>query len=426
MLVVRFSRAIVKGQIALGTIRTSFVLSLRLLIQAGTLLLVARLLGPEEFGAFAGIASLAILLGTFSTFGTNLVLLGEVSKDPRRRDDVLSYAMPTTLLCGSLLLFVYLALAHWVLASSVIPWPTVLAIGVAEVMLQPLFVLPVNEHLALGRTARSQLLVNIPLALRMFAAGIVLLCQFEQPLSVYSYGYLSASILALLVVSATMSEPWPGIRRWRFPKAIELKRNVSYAALAISYSAPSELDKTLAVKLLPVSESGLYAAASRVIGAATLPLSAMMLTVLPRLFYLNEKPNGGSRRIVCWVYGGTAIYSVLLSIVLWHISSFVEAAFGEGYEGVAGVVSVLALATPGIALRLTGTTYIMSLDKPWMRVVFETFLTITMLFLSICFVEYYGVYSIVYAVMISEYLFAAVILVFVVKSFKSEKTNSSV
>lgn len=83
-----------RGPIARATIQTSFVLGLRLLVQAGTLLLVARMLEPFEFGAFAGIVALAVLLGTFSTFGTHLVLLGEMSKDPYQREHILSYASP--------------------------------------------------------------------------------------------------------------------------------------------------------------------------------------------------------------------------------------------------------------------------------------------------------------------------------------------
>ena len=49
-----------KGPIARGTVRTSFVLGLRVLVQAGTLLLIARTLRPDRFGAFAGAPASAI------------------------------------------------------------------------------------------------------------------------------------------------------------------------------------------------------------------------------------------------------------------------------------------------------------------------------------------------------------------------------
>lgn len=46
----RLMLSIAKGPIARGTVRTSAVLGLRLLVQAGTLLLVAWLLGPRTCG----------------------------------------------------------------------------------------------------------------------------------------------------------------------------------------------------------------------------------------------------------------------------------------------------------------------------------------------------------------------------------------
>src|SRR5690348_9623034 len=97
-----------RGPIAQGTLRTSLVFGLRLVVQAGTLLLVARALGPDSFGAFAGVAALAVMLGTLATFGTHLLLLGEVSREPSRRTEILRHAVPLTLLCGGILLAVYL------------------------------------------------------------------------------------------------------------------------------------------------------------------------------------------------------------------------------------------------------------------------------------------------------------------------------
>ena len=92
------------GPIARATIRTSFVLGLRLIVQAGTLLLVARMLGPEQFGAFAGVAALAMLLGVLASFGTTWILLSELTNSLKQRSPVLAYALPTTLICGIFLL----------------------------------------------------------------------------------------------------------------------------------------------------------------------------------------------------------------------------------------------------------------------------------------------------------------------------------
>src|SRR5690606_26276479 len=120
---------IAKGPIAQGALRTSLVLFVRLLVQAGALLLVARLLGSHEFGAFAAVAALAVLFGTMSTLGTHLVLLGQVSKDPRRSAEVLSYAVPTTVVCGSLLLIPYLVICFLAWHQAGIAFSVFIMIG---------------------------------------------------------------------------------------------------------------------------------------------------------------------------------------------------------------------------------------------------------------------------------------------------------
>ena len=351
--------------------RTSFVLGLRLAVQAGTLLLVARMLGPQDFGAFAGVAALAVMLGTLATFGTHLVLLGEVSRDPARRKRVLPYAIPTTLLCGTVLLAIYLAVCMLVLHATGVSLAVLLAIGITETFLQPLFALPVAEHLALDRVARSQLLQTLPLALRLTAAAAVFLLHPIDPLAAYAYGYLAASVVALGIATTTMPGHWPALQTWRSPTRTELRETAGYAALCITATSPAELDKTLAAKLLPLAASGLYAAGARVIGAATLPVIAMMLSALPRLFREGLDQPHRTARLLRWIFAAALAYSIALAVVLWFIAPVFIWLFGAKYQGIQHTIHWLTLAVPGMVLRMTAGSVLMALGKPWMRVGFE-------------------------------------------------------
>jgi len=360
-----------QGPIAKGTIRTTFVLGMRLLVQAGTLLLVARMLGPQQFGAFAGIAALAVMLGAFASFGTNVVLLGEVSKAPGRREEVLKYAVPTTLSCGGVLLVAYLLICTLVLREAGVPMMVLLAIGISEIWLQPLFGLPAAEHLALGRIARSQMLATLPLLLRLAAACAVFLVGPDDPLALYAYGYLVASAVALTLASATMPAPWPRPATWRVPDKQELRDAVGYAALNITATTPAELDKTLAAKLLPLSAAGLYAAGARVIGAATLPVIAMMLSALPRLFREGEDQPQRTRGLVLKLLAVTSLYSIALAALLWLVAPAFVWIFGNRYEGIQHTIHWLCLAVPGMALRMAAGGILMALGRPWIRVGYE-------------------------------------------------------
>jgi O-antigen/teichoic acid export membrane protein len=397
----------VAGPIALATVHTSAVLGLRLLVQAGTLLLVARLLGPDQFGSFAGVAALAMLLGTLSTFGTHLVLLGEMSKDPTRREQVLRYALPTTLACGSILLAAFILICTLALSGSGVPLGVLMAIGVAEMLLQPLFALLASELLALQRTALSQLLQILPLALRLVAATVVLMLEFPQPLAAYGYGYGIATAIALTAAMEYMPKPWPHPRTWRWPTKHERRESVGYALLNITAMGPAELDKTLAVRLLPLSAAGFYAAGARVVGATTLPVVALMLSALPRLFREGQSQAQRTARLLRWIFGTTTLYSVVLAIVLWWCAPLFASLFGSKYEGVDVAIRWLCIAVPGMALRMAAGSTLMALGKPWMRAGFEVVGLVVLAAAAIALTVYFGAHGMPLALACSEWAMAA-------------------
>lgn len=388
--------------------RTSIVLGGRLFVQAGTLLTVARMLGPHQFGLFAGIAALAVMLGALSTFGTHFVLLGEVSKHSGRRDSVLSYAVPLTLACGTLLLVAYLLICRMFQHEAGISLSVILAIGVAEIWIQPLFGLPAIEHLAFDRTARSQMLTTLPLALRLIAAGTILWWHPRDALAIYAFSYLAASIAALGFASWTMTRSWPRIRDWRLPGKQEFREAAGYAAIAITSSSPAELDKTLASRLLSLSSAGIYSAGARVIGASTLPVIAMMLSALPRLFREGHGQNAGSTRLLRWIFIAAVAYSIALSAALWFAAPLLAWLFGPQYHALGQTIRWLCLAVPFMALRIASGNVLMALGKPWGRVGYE--LTgIFMLSLSaVLFTKYMGPIGMPLALACSELCMSAV------------------
>lgn len=397
-----------KGPIARGAIRTTFILGLYSLVQAGTLLLVARMLEPYQFGAFAGVASLAVLLGTVSTFGTNIVLLGEVAKASSQRGQILRYAIPTTLICGGMLLIIYLATCMLALHIANIPWSVLLAIGVTELWLQPLFSLAVYEQHGLGRVARSQLLKTLPLALRLAAAASIFLAHVNDPLAVYAYVYPALSLLAFVFAMRTLPSAWPTFSQWRRPSIAELREAAGYAALAITASGPGELDKTLAAKLLTLPAAGVYSAGARVIVVTTLPVNAMLTSALPRLFREGRDQPERTSHLLLWIFGATLVYMLVITAILWMIAPIFEWLFGAKYHGLGQTIRWLCLAVPGLALRMVAGTIMMALGKPWVRVGFEITGLVVLVVAAVAFTARIGVLGMPLALACSEWAMAAI------------------
>lgn len=391
------------GPISKSTLRTSPVLGLRLIIQAGTLLVIARILGPDQFAAFAGIAALAVLLGTFSTFGTHLVLLAEVAKDKTRRQQVLHYAVPTTLITGSLLFFTYIAICVLFFKNIELPLSVILCIGFTETILLPLFSIPAVEELALGKTARSQLLMIFPLSLRTLAAGIVMLLAVKQPLVVFAWLYLSSAVLALFSMKWYKPNAWLSPSEWHLASKKELKHSAGYATLALTAAGPTELDKMLAVKLLPLGIGGLYIAASRVIGAATLPVTALLLAAMPRLFRGHTESEAQSQQLNRWILGAVLIYSIILAWLLWLLAPWIEWLFGHKYHGITKILRWLSWVVPALSLRISLASILMTMDKPWLRAGIEVFGMLALVSVAIIFYPLMGVVGMGVALAVSEW-----------------------
>jgi O-antigen/teichoic acid export membrane protein len=396
------------GPIAKSTIKTTFVLGLRLVVQAGTLLCVARMLGPEQFGAFAGVAALAVLMGAFATFGTHLVLLGEVSKDPACRTDVLTYAVPTTLITGSFLFFAFLAACLWLFSSIQIPLSVFICIGLTEIILLPLFVLPATEQLAQEKTARSQLQMLFPLTLRSLAAIALLVAGSTQPLTVFSWLYLSTAVISLFFIWMTNKNSWLTVSEWKLASKQQLRNSAGYAALSMTAAAPGELDKVLASKLLPPEIGGLYSAASRIIASATYPVIALMLSALPRLFVLATHESDKNKKLVKWIFVSVFCYSFLLAGMLWLLSPLLEVIFGKKYEGMSVVLQWLCLAIPGMALRIAAGNVLISMSKPWTKALIDSAGVITLTFFALLFLQPLGNISLPIALAVSELIMAIV------------------
>src|SRR5690554_5958789 len=231
------------GPIASRTILTTFVLILRLVVQAGMLLLVTRMLGPQNYGVFAGLVALGMTLGTLSTFGSQMLILEELSAKPDSKNDVLCFALPLTLLFSSLLLVVFLLLGLFLAEGAGVSVIVLVAVGVADIVLLPTLSFPAMEYLARGRTALSQLLSTLPLVLRFKVALLVLLVKPEDPLLFFAIGYLVVTFASLVIVTASAQISWPHPTRWRLPIMSELQNAFGYAAVSVSKISPGELDK---------------------------------------------------------------------------------------------------------------------------------------------------------------------------------------
>ena len=392
-----------QGTIARETARTTAVLGLRTAVQAGTLLLVARLLGPSQFGLFAGVTSLAILLGLLGTLGSHLVLLGEVAKDHSAKSRIMDWALPTTLACTIALLLIFIAACRFILPQDELPRSFVVAIGLSELIFQPLTVLFTVQHHALGKPARTQALQILPSFLRFLAVIAIVMAQPLDPLTPFGICYLAAAVLTLMIATRLVPSALPLPSAWRLPSAADLQLSAGYAVLNLTAAGPGEVDKTLAARLLAPFDAGIYSGAARVLAAGILPITAMSLAAMPRMFREGQRRYREASQLLWKLYGTGLAYGICLAGLLWMLAPAADWLFGREYEGISSAIRVLCMAVPGIILRRINGTVLMTMGKPWIRVAFEASGIATLLVAAVLLSGHHGIGGMFTAVILSEW-----------------------
>lgn len=361
---------LLRGPIARGTVGTAGALSLRATLQASTLVVLARTLGPSGLASYIALGGLAVLFGTLATGGTHLTLLRDLSRAPTRGSAALRMPLGTTVGTGSCLLVIYVFLAHIALGHLDPSGLVALCLGTSELLLQPLLLVWAQTFHARGQVVRSQLLLALPLGFRLLIAACVAWIAPSHPLEVFAAGHLLAVTAALGLAVAGARRTWPAPSSWRIATWTEWKDSVRYALVAVGASGLSELDKILAARILAPGMAGAYSAASRVAGALVMPVAAMMSAAMPRLFRGSADPSR-ELKLHLWLLGSATGWGVVAAGAAWLVSPFLGPLFGQGYALSEESLRWLAWAIPAIALRTTAANILMTQERPGSRLVVE-------------------------------------------------------
>lgn len=392
-----------RGPIARATLLTTGVFGLRLVTQACALLVITRMLGAAAYGVFSGIMALALIVGYVAAFGMPLLLTRAVSSRPETRDEVLRSALPWVLGLGSCLLVVYVVACPFLFAVETPPLTVLLAIGAAEILVQPLLLLCAAEWQGRGCIVASQMLQMLPLILRLLVAFAVFVLSPPAPLDAYAAGYLAAGVASTLFAIVVLPERWPGPRSWRVPRLLRLREACGFGATEVTRNGSTEVDKALAASLLPAGEAGLYAASARIMGSVLLPVLAMTVSSLPRLFRDELGDAARMVRLSALMSILAACYGVLVAVLLWCSAPLLPWLFGEQFADLSASVRMLCPVVPGLAMRMVFGNILIASGRPWARVGFEV-VGLVMLLVSVpVLARSFGLHGMIAALACSEW-----------------------
>jgi len=297
-----------------------------LLLQMLTFAIVARSMGPHQFGAFATVAALVLIVGSFSGWGAEQLILRRVG---RAREE-LPQAMATSLVFLALsappLVLLSMALVPMVIDSS-IAWQLVLFVAISDIALARVNSIAAACYQAVGRPGgNAQLNVRFATARVLAALLWVAAAAHHDALSWSSY-YLGVSFIAASLSLWRVRRDL-GRVEWKIAWH-EWRDGFQFSLQTASYAAFGSTDKPVIALLSNLSTAGLYAAATRIAMAAAIPVRSMLYSAYVRFFQLGTQGPRSSAQLAVRLLplgvglgilgaGATALMAPLAPRILGH------------------------------------------------------------------------------------------------------------
>lgn len=276
-----------------NTLWMLFAQGIRLVLQAVYFVIIARALGPEQYGAFVGATSLIAILAPFASLGSAHLLVKNVSRNHALFSEYWGNALFMVLVSGTALIGLVLLVAPLILPRE-IPWLLILIAAITDLIF--LRMLDTSGHafqsvLRLNRTAQ----VNILPSVSRVIAAVVLIQFFPNPNALtWTWLYLAStaisSSLAVLMVRTSLGPP--KLALWRIKP--ELLEGCYFSVGLSAQTIYNDIDKTMLARLAVLEATGLYAAAYRLIDVAFVPVRSLLAASYARFFQRGAAGIKGS------------------------------------------------------------------------------------------------------------------------------------
>ena len=329
------------SELAKNTAKLGMGQGLRLVIQAVYFVLIARSLGPKQYGAFVAMASLVAVAAPFAGFGSPMVLLKYVSRDRSLLPLYWGNGLLTIAVSGSLLTLVILGATPFFLGREFLPL-TIL------VCLSDLFMIRVADlagfaFAALGRMGESAR-VNVYVSLTRLV-GIVVVSAINRHPTVqdwtFTYFLGAAACFTYAFTRTTLAARRIQIRPKQAWK--DLPESSLFAVSSSSQTIYNDIDKTMVGKLASFTATGIYGAAYRIIDVSLVPVRAMLSAAYPEFFRLGVGGPSATKKYAYRLIKRSAPFGALVTVSLLLGAPLIPHVLGKSYISTVEAIRWLAI-----------------------------------------------------------------------------------
>jgi len=315
---------------------------LRLLIQAIYFVIIARYLGPNQYGGFVAVTALASVVSPFVGVGSGNLLVKHVARNRAMFSECWGNGLLLTFLSGILLAAITAGFSLSLLPPS-IALTTVVLVCVSDLLFVKFLDMAAwafQSFEMLSQYAQLNVLISL-----MRLAGIVGLAVLAPRPTIVAWSavYLAGSFLAALigVAWATASFGMPTLELGRV--RAEIVEGFHFSVSLSAQTIYNDIDKTMVARLSTLQAAGIYAAAYRLIDVTFIPVRALLNAAYPVFFRHGTTGFHASLRFGRRLLLQTIAYPLFAFVALLAGASFVPLILGRGYSEVTEALRWLSL-----------------------------------------------------------------------------------
>jgi len=377
----------------------------RLLLGAVTFVIVARAMGNEQFGTFATVVAVAMIVTVFSSLGGDTLVVRRASRNPADFPSALRTSLTFLSITGPILLVVYIVATRIAVGPSATIHLLIL-VGISDILCQPLNNICAASFLGMGRPIGTAWLNIVFTGVRVLGAILWVAIDTEHTaLSwalFYAIGSLFAAGLSLFQVIMMIGRPG-GEVRWS-----EWYNGFHYALQNSFSSSFRQIDRPVIAHLSSLAVVGLYAAAFRIADAASMPVQAIMYATFNKFFQLGEKGTSHSLRFALRILPFAVGAGVVSGIAVAVVAPFAPLLLGPAYEGTRNELLMLSALPALLAFSYVGGDILLGSDQVALRTLILLAMPVVSVAMCFVFVPSYGAMGAVYATLSTNAIAAAV------------------
>jgi O-antigen/teichoic acid export membrane protein len=354
---------------------------------------MARVFGAEGYGALAGTVALFMTFAQFAGLGSGIALTRHLSRNGELQGKLLAtqhvYGVTSVVTFiviwpGSVLLFA------WTFSPA-----TLGCLSAAELVVAPSLLPLVYRYLAEERLSAAGALLTVAPVARLAAIGAVAVYGSSR-VSTFAIAYLG---FLLIAVGIAMWRLWPVHKPVRsYTLRATIREGLPFVVSNLAITAGGELDKTIMLRALGGVITGQYAAAYRIMQAATLPISSLVLAAAPRMFRAKQ----GSFDLFTKLMLVTLAYALAASFMLVLISPLAHFVLGDDFSKSEIILRWLCIVLVTNCLRQVITAQLTTADLQQRRNLIELCSLAVSVLLLVTLVPKIGPFGAIVALAISD------------------------